>query len=116
MNPQLQTISDAIQNNPNLSESEKEALIKTIKEADKAQSISQFKLDRVERDKYTLSIMLEENIQDLEKKRKAIEEQNQELEIESALERVRSVAMGMKKPEDMLDICKTISQQLELLH
>jgi signal transduction histidine kinase len=35
-----------------------------------------------------------------------------ELEIEAALERVRAVAMGMKKPEDMLDVCRIISDQL----
>ena len=38
-----------------------------------------------------------------------------ELEIESSLERVRKIAMGMKRPEDMLVICKTISKQLALL-
>src|SRR5205085_9857563 len=43
-----------------------------------------------------------------EQKRK-LEEQNRELEIESALEKVRSIAMGMLKPEDMLEVCKTIS-------
>jgi hypothetical protein len=40
-------------------------------------------------------------------------EKNRELEIEAALEKVRAVAMGMKKPEDMLDVCKTISVQLQ---
>ena len=115
MNPQLQAILDTIQNTPGLSDIEKELLIKSVKEADKVQSFAQFKLDRLERDKQTLAIMLEETIEDLQKKSKAIEEQNRELEIESALERVRSVAMGMKKPEDMLDICKTISNQLASL-
>ncbi|WP_439473512.1 ATP-binding protein [Algoriphagus formosus] len=38
---------------------------------------------------------------------------NRELEIEAALERVRAVAMGMKKPEDMLSICRIISEQLQ---
>ncbi len=36
-----------------------------------------------------------------------------ELEIEAALERVRAVAMGMKIPEDMLDVCRVISDQLK---
>ncbi|TDK45338.1 ATP-binding protein [Algoriphagus formosus] len=40
-------------------------------------------------------------------------EKNRELEIEAALERVRAVAMGMKKPEDMLSICRIISEQLQ---
>ena len=44
-----------------------------------------------------------------------LEEKNRELEIETALEKVRTVAMGMKRREDMLQICKTISQQLAKL-
>jgi signal transduction histidine kinase len=115
MNLQLQTILDAIQNSANLSEAEKELLVKSVKDADKAQGLAQFKLDRLERDKQTLSVMLEESIEDLQKQSRAVEEKNKELEIESALERVRSVAMGMKRPEDMLDVCRIISEQLELL-
>jgi serine phosphatase RsbU (regulator of sigma subunit) len=53
---------------------------------------------------------------------KAVEEKtadlvikNRELEIESALEKVRTIAMGMRKPADMLDVCKTISSQLQSL-
>jgi signal transduction histidine kinase len=42
-----------------------------------------------------------------------LEEKNRELEIEAALERVRAVAMGMKKPEDMLAVCCVISDQLQ---
>ena len=41
-----------------------------------------------------------------------LEQKNRELEIEAALERVRTVAMGMKKPDDMLDVCQIISDQL----
>ena len=116
MNSQLQAILDAIENTVHLSEAEKELLIKSVKDADKAQSMSQFKLERLEKDKQTLSVMLEENIEDLQKKSDAIEAQNRELEIESALEKVRSAALSMKEPADMLDVCHIISDQLELLH
>ena len=44
-----------------------------------------------------------------------LEEKNKELEVEAALERVRTVAMAMKKADDMLSICKTITQQLQKL-
>jgi hypothetical protein len=37
---------------------------------------------------------------------------NRELEIETSLEKVRTIAMGLRKPDDMLDVCKTISVQL----
>jgi hypothetical protein len=43
-------------------------------------------------------------------------EKERELEIEAALERVQSVAMAMKEPADMLEVCRTIAHQLEALH
>jgi signal transduction histidine kinase len=42
-----------------------------------------------------------------------LENKNRELAIEASLEKVRAVAMGMKKPEDMLDVCRAISDQLQ---
>jgi len=116
MNQYLKTIQDLLQQNNQLSEQDKIALLKTLTDADKQWSITEFKLDRTEKVKRTTAILLEETIEELEHKRKAVEQQNRELEIESALERVRSVAMGMKKREDMLDICRIISEQLESLH
>jgi signal transduction histidine kinase/ketosteroid isomerase-like protein len=59
-----------------------------------------------------------ENIQlrdAIRRRTEELEQKNRELEIETALEKVRAVAMGMKKPEDMLTICKTISKQLASL-
>src|SRR6478752_523348 len=47
---------------------------------------------------------------------KELAEKNRELVIEAALERVRAVATGMKEPADMLEICRAISHQLELLN
>jgi CCR4-NOT transcriptional regulation complex NOT5 subunit len=61
--------------------------------------ITAFKLDRTEKVKKTTAILLEETIEELEQKRKAVEAQNRELEIESCLERVRTEAMSMNKPE-----------------
>ena len=40
---------------------------------------------------------------------------NRALEIETALEKVRAMAMGMKQLADMLEVCKTISGQLKQL-
>ena len=111
----LQHILNLVEQSEALSAEQKRSIADWIKEVDKTITITEFKLDRMQKVKRTTAILLEETITELENKRKAIEEQNRELEIESSLERVRSVAMGMKKREDMLDICKTISQQLELL-
>ncbi|MDP9229078.1 MAG: nuclear transport factor 2 family protein [Bacteroidota bacterium] len=44
-----------------------------------------------------------------------LENKNRELEIETALEKVRAIAMGMKDPVDMLQVCKNISLQLQSL-
>ena len=44
-----------------------------------------------------------------------LEHKNRELAIESSLERVRTVAMAMNKPADMLEVCRVISAQLHLL-
>src|ERR1700745_3158726 len=107
MNQYLKTIQDLLQQNGRLSERDKEVLLKAINDADKQWNITDFKLDRTEKVKKTTAILLEETIAELENKRKAIEHQNHELEIEGSLERVRSVAMGMKRPEDMLEVCKT---------
>jgi hypothetical protein len=56
-----------------------------------------------------------ERTQDLNKTLEKLEEKNIELEIEASLEKVRTIAMGMKEPADMLDVCKTISLQLQSL-
>ncbi|WP_198669830.1 ATP-binding protein [Cognataquiflexum aquatile] len=42
-----------------------------------------------------------------------LENKNRELAIEAALEKVRAVAMGMKNPNAMLDVCRVIAEQLE---
>ena len=115
MNHHLQQLLESIQQSEHLSGDEKASLSKAIKEADKEMEITAFKLDRTEQVKKTTAILLEETIAELEQKRKAVEEQNRDLEIEASLERVRTVAMAMRKPDDMLDVCRMISDQLQLL-
>jgi signal transduction histidine kinase len=115
MNKSLQNILNLVEQNQALSNEQKKLLEDWIKETDKTITISEFKLERTEKVKRTTAILLEETITELENKRKAIEEQNRELEIESSLERVRTVAMAMKQPNDMLDICKIISLELAKL-
>ncbi len=115
MNQQLSNIELLIQKSE-LTEEQKQQLLKSISTADKQWNILEFKLDRTEKVKKTTAVLLEETIEELEKKRKDVEAQNRELEIEAALERVRAIALGMKEPADMLEICRTISQQLQLLH
>jgi len=44
------------------------------------------------------------------------EAQAREAQIEAALERVRAVAMGMNHPDEMIDVCRIISEQLKQLN
>ncbi len=79
MNPKFQIIYDLVTNAAELSDAEKELLLKAIKDADKTQTMTEFKLERLEKDRHTLSVMLEESIEDLQKKSAAIEESNRTL-------------------------------------
>ncbi|MEO5947432.1 MAG: ATP-binding protein [Chitinophagaceae bacterium] len=57
-----------------------------------------------------------QELRDAIKRRTAeLEEKNRELEIETSLEKVRAVAMGMHKPDDMLSVCKTMYHELKSL-
>jgi len=59
-----------------LPETEKDSLLQAIQNADKQWTIIDFKLDRTEKVKKTTAILLEETIEELEQKRKAVEETN----------------------------------------
>ena len=102
MSPQLQTISDFIKNSSALPEAEKESLLKVIKDVDKNQSMIQFKLDRIEKDRNTLSVMLQESIEDLQKKSLAIEETNKELT--KTLDELKSTQAQLIQSEKMASL------------
>src|SRR6188768_3332094 len=76
MNQHLQSILTTIQQDETITAEQKTALIKSLKDADKELEITAFKLDRTEKVKRTTAILLEETIEELEQKRKAIEETN----------------------------------------
>jgi signal transduction histidine kinase/ketosteroid isomerase-like protein len=44
-----------------------------------------------------------------------LENKNRELEIEAALEKVRVQALGMHKPDDLLNVCKILFKELQVL-
>jgi len=115
MNKDLQIIIDMIEGSENINDEEKIKLIKTAKLADNELTIISFKLDRTEKVKRTTSILLEETIEELEQKRKAVEKQNSELEIEAALERVRARAMSMHKSNDLTSAVSSVFSELDKL-
>lgn len=96
MNKNLQTILEIVLQSEAFSEEQKASVIKALKDADKELEITAFKLEKTEKVKKSTSILLEETIEELEQKRKAVEEKNRELEIEAALERVRAASMSMR--------------------
>ena len=103
MNQKLQNILDIIQQSEKLDAEQKDNLIKAVKDADKELEITAFKLERTEKVKKTTAILLEETIEELEQKREAVEKQNRELEIETALERVRARTMAMQHSSELQD-------------
>jgi len=115
MNQYLQNIREFIQQDDHLSDDQKNELLKSLKEAEKEFEIASFKLDRTEKVKRTTAILLEETIAELDKKRKAVLEQNHELEIEAALERVRSRSMAMHKSEELADLSLELVKQVQAL-
>ncbi len=76
MNQSLQFINDFLSQIENISIEKKEELIKAAKRVKSDLEIAEFKLERTEKVKRTTSILLEETIEELEQKRKAIEETN----------------------------------------
>jgi two-component system, NtrC family, sensor kinase len=76
VNQHLQSILDLIQQSDSLTADQKNAIAKSLKDANKELEITAFKLDRTEKVKRTTAILLEETIGELEQKRKAIEETN----------------------------------------
>jgi signal transduction histidine kinase len=102
MNPYLSRIHDLIFQNTTLSPEEKQALIKAISDADKQWAIVDFKLDRTEKVKKTTAILLEETIEELELKRKAVEESKDALQ--RSLEELKAAQAQLIQSEKMASL------------
>ena len=102
MNPHLQTILNFIQNANPLSDADKAALEKAVKDAGKDFEIVTFKLDRTEKVKRTTSILLEETIQELELKRKIVEESKEALQ--KSLEDLKAAQGQLIQSEKMASL------------
>ena len=102
MNQHLQNILNIIQQDENLTAEQKNAISKSLKEADKELEITAFKLDRTEKVKRTTAILLEETIAELEQKRKAIEETNDALN--KSLEELKAAQSLLIQSEKMASL------------
>jgi len=102
VNQQLQTLLDLLQQSETLGVSEKNNILAKVKEVDKVLSITEFKLDRTEKVKRTTAILLEETIEELEQKRKAIEETNAALN--KSLEELKAAQAQLIQSEKMASL------------
>ncbi|HQZ51463.1 MAG: two-component sensor histidine kinase [Chitinophagaceae bacterium] len=102
MNQQLQTILDFIQQNEKITAEEKEMLFKIIKKADSDLTIAEFKLERTEKVKRTTAILLEETIEELEQKRKSVEETNNALQ--QSLDDLKAAQTQLVQSEKMASL------------
>ena len=102
MNHHLQNILAIIQQDENLSAEQKDAIVKSLKGADKEFEITAFKLDRTEKVKRTTAILLEETIDELEQKRKAVEESNKALQ--QSLEELKAAQLQLIQSEKMASL------------
>jgi len=102
VNPHLQTILNFIQNSNSLSDADKAVLEKAVKDAGKDFEIVTFKLDRTEKVKRTTSILLEETIQELELKRKIVEDSKEALQ--KSLEDLKAAQAQLIQAEKMASL------------
>ena len=102
MNQQLQTLFDLIQQSDALTDSEKNTILAKVKEVDKVLSVTEFKLDRTEKVKKTTAILLEETIEELVQKRKAIEETN--VALQKSLEELKAAQALLIQSEKMASL------------
>jgi len=102
MNQHLQNILNIIQQDESITEEQKFAVVKSLKDADKELEITAFKLDRTEKVKRTTAILLEETIEELEQKRKAIEETNAALT--RSLEELKAAQAQLIQSEKMASL------------
>jgi len=102
MNLYLKTIQELVIQDKNLNDTDKEMIRKAIADADKQWAITDFKLDRTEKVKRTTAILLEETIEELEQKRKSIEETNAALQ--KSLDDLKAAQTQLVQSEKMASL------------
>jgi len=102
MNQDLQNIKNSIEQSDNLSEAEKEILLVSIKAVNKELTIVEFKLQRTEKVKRTTSVLLEETIDELEKKRSDVVNINDALR--KSLDELKAAQAQLVQSEKMASL------------
>jgi signal transduction histidine kinase len=102
MHQALKPVIELIQENTALNEAEKAAFQKVLKEADKALVVAEFKLSRIEKEKKSLTNLLEETIEELQKKMFAVEQGN--VDLSKALMDLKAVQSQLIQSERMASL------------
>ncbi|MBX2990210.1 MAG: GHKL domain-containing protein [Bacteroidetes bacterium] len=102
MHQSLQNILNLVEQSGTLTPEQKQSVSNWVKEVDKAIAIAEFKLDRTEKVKRTTAILLEETIQELELKRKAVEESRAALQ--QSLEELKATQAQLIQSEKMASL------------
>jgi len=102
VNKDLQNIKQLISDSANLNEAEKQELLNSIKAVNKELTIVEFKLQRTEKVKRTTSVLLEETIDELEKKRSDVVEANEALT--QSLEELKAAQAQLIQSEKMASL------------
>jgi len=102
VNQNLQNILKLVEGSEALTAEQKKSVAEWIKEIDKSITVTEFKLDRTEKVKRTTAILLEETIQELELKRKAVEESKDALQ--RSLEELKATQQQLIQSEKMASL------------
>jgi signal transduction histidine kinase len=98
----LRKIKNITENLSSLTEDEKAEIAKALKDVEKEFEIVNFKLERTEKVKQTVTYLLEQTIGELEQKRKAIEEANAALE--KSLNELKATQQQLIQSEKMASL------------
>lgn len=115
MNSHLKSILDLVSKSDALTAEEIDSITDAVKKVDKELTIVEFKLERTEKVKRTTSILLEETIEELEQKRKAVEDLALESSRQASLDRIRAEIASMRSAEDLQQISPLLWQELNNL-
>jgi signal transduction histidine kinase len=99
---ELQDIQQALERAATLTPDEIDAVVATLKQLEKSVVLTEFKLSRVEKEKRAINVLLEETIDELQKKSEAIEQTN--MSLTKALEELRNTQEQLVFSEKMASL------------
>ena len=102
MNPSLQNLLALLQETPSLSADDRDAVVRVAKEVGKALTVAEFKLSRIEKEKRTVSILLEETIDELQLKSLTVEQANASLT--QALSEIKAAQVQLIQKEKLASL------------